>query len=85
MTFNFDSSRLFEVGNTPLNVAWGAEYREEGYQIKPGEPVSHEDGGALNPVTGEAYAPGFQVFRGQVVTVYSLRNAAPSEMTAQLP
>ncbi len=40
------------------------EYRNEGYQIKPGEPVSYEDGGALNPVTGAAYAPGFQVFRG---------------------
>jgi iron complex outermembrane receptor protein len=63
-TFNFDASKLYDVGNTPLNVAWGAEYREEGYQIKPGEPVSYEDGGALNPVTGGAYSPGFQVFRG---------------------
>lgn len=63
-TFNFDASRLFEAGNTPLNVAWGGEYREEGYEIEPGEPVSYEDGGAINPVTGDAYAPGFQVFRG---------------------
>jgi iron complex outermembrane receptor protein len=63
-TFNFDASRLFDVGQTPVNVAWGMEYRSEGYQIKPGEPVSYEDGGALNPVTGGAYSPGFQVFRG---------------------
>jgi len=63
-TFNFDSSKLFEGGAVPVNVAWGAEYREEGYQIKPGDPISYEDGGELNPVTGQAYSPGFQVFRG---------------------
>ena len=63
-TFNFDSSKLYDAGNVPVNVAWGAEYREEGYKIKPGEPVSYEDGGALNPVTGSPYSPGFQVFRG---------------------
>jgi iron complex outermembrane receptor protein len=63
-TFNFDSSKLFDTGSVPINVAWGAEYREDGYQIKPGEPVSYENGGAINPVTGGAYSPGFQVFRG---------------------
>ncbi len=63
-TYNFDASKLFEAGNVPLNVAWGTEYRKEGYQIKPGDPVSYENGGALNPVTGGAYSPGFQVFRG---------------------
>jgi iron complex outermembrane receptor protein len=63
-TFNFDSSRLFDSGNMPINVAWGAEYREESFQINAGEPVSYEDGGARNPVTGAKYAPGFQVFRG---------------------
>ena len=63
-TFNFDSSKLFDAGNIPVNVAWGAEYREESYKIKPGDPVSYENGGALNPVTGSPYSPGFQVFRG---------------------
>ncbi len=63
-TFNFDSSKLFDAGKVPVNVAWGAEYREEGYQIKPGESVSYEDGGAINPVTMTPYSPGFQVFRG---------------------
>jgi iron complex outermembrane receptor protein len=63
-TFNFDSSKLYDAGKVPVNVAWGAEYREEGYQIKPGEAVSYEDGGALNPVTMTPYSPGFQVFRG---------------------
>jgi iron complex outermembrane receptor protein len=62
--FNLDSSKLFDGGKIPVNVAWGAEYREEGYQIKPGEPVSYENGGEINPVTGGAYSPGFQVFRG---------------------
>jgi len=63
-TFNFDSSKLFDRGKIPFNVAWGAEYREEGYKIKEGDPVSYENGGALNPVTGTPYSPGFQVFRG---------------------
>ncbi len=63
-TFNFDASKLYDGGSIPVNVAWGAEYRDEGYQISPGEPVSYENGGERNPFTGQAYAPGFQVFRG---------------------
>ncbi len=63
-TINFDSSKLFDGGNIPVNVAWGGEYRQEGYKIKPGDPVSYENGGALNPVTMTPYSPGFQVFRG---------------------
>ncbi len=63
-TFNFDASKLYDGGQIPVNVAWGAEYRDEGYQIEPGEPVSYQDGGQRNPFTGQAYAPGFQVFRG---------------------
>jgi len=63
-TFNFDASKLYDQGSVPFNVAWGAEYRDEGYQIKAGEPVSYQDGGQKNPFTGQNYAPGFQVFRG---------------------
>jgi iron complex outermembrane receptor protein len=63
-TFNFDASKLYDAGAVPINVAWGAEYRDEGYKITPGEPVSYEDGGEVNPYNGAKYAPGFQVFRG---------------------
>ena len=63
-TVNFDSSKLFDAGTIPVNVAWGGEYRKESYNIKPGEPASYENGGALNPVTMTPYSPGFQVFRG---------------------
>ena len=63
-TFNFDASKLYDQGTVPVNVAWGAEYREETYKIKPGEAASYENGGALNPVTMTPYSPGFQVFRG---------------------
>ena len=63
-TVNFDASKLFDAGSIPFNVAWGAEYRDEGYQITPGEPASYENGEQVNPYTGQKYAPGFQVFRG---------------------
>ena len=63
-TVNFDASKLFDAGAIPFNVAWGAEYRDEGYQITPGEPASYENGEQVNPYTGQKYAPGFQVFRG---------------------
>ncbi|GAB4191203.1 MAG: TonB-dependent receptor [Wenzhouxiangellaceae bacterium] len=63
-TFNFDVSKPIYLESTALNLAFGAEYREEEYIIRPGEEVSFSDGGAINPLTGEAYAPGFQVFRG---------------------
>jgi iron complex outermembrane receptor protein len=37
-TTNFDMSREFDVGMaSPLNVAFGLEYREETYEIKPGD------------------------------------------------
>ncbi len=40
-TLNFDLSREFEVGMaTPLNVAFGAEQRKEGYEIGQGDAAS---------------------------------------------
>lgn len=63
-TFNLDLSKPFYIDRTVLNVAFGAEYREEAYQIREGEPASYIDGGAINPFTGQAYEPGIQVFRG---------------------
>ncbi len=61
---NLDFSRGFDVGLAgPLNVALGAEYRREGYQIEAGEPASYVDGGQPNQFGGRA-APGAQVFPG---------------------
>ena len=46
-TTTLDINRDFDVGMTgPLNVAYGAEYRRESYQIGAGIPESYEDGGA---------------------------------------
>lgn len=46
-TTNLDVNRNLEVGLPgPLNVAWGLEYRSDGYRIGPGIPVSYLDGGA---------------------------------------
>jgi iron complex outermembrane recepter protein len=69
MTFNqfvttFDTARPFDVGIAgPLNVAVGAEYRRENYQIKAGEPASYIDGGQPNQF-GQPGTPGAQVFPG---------------------
>jgi iron complex outermembrane recepter protein len=61
---NLDLSRKFEVGLAgPLNVAFGAELRREGYQLIAGEPDSYQDGGV--PASNGARAvPGAQVFPG---------------------
>ncbi|HEX9162100.1 MAG TPA: TonB-dependent receptor [Thermoanaerobaculia bacterium] len=64
-TANFDLSRGFNIGLAgPVNVAAGAEYRNDGYEILAGEPASYIDGGSLNQF-GTAHAtPGSQVFPG---------------------
>jgi iron complex outermembrane receptor protein len=62
---NVDVSRAMRVRGLsgPLNVAFGAEYRRENYQIHAGEPDSYRDGGVPN-VIGESAAIGAQVFPG---------------------
>ena len=62
---NVDVSRPVRVGHFagPLNVAIGAEYRRENYQIVAGEPDSYRDGGVPNRAGGPA-AIGAQVFPG---------------------
>jgi iron complex outermembrane recepter protein len=62
---NLDVSRVFRVGGLagPLNVAMGAEYRHESYQIQAGEPDSYGDGGVPNQF-GDRAAIGAQVFPG---------------------
>jgi len=61
---NLDLSRGFEVGLAgPLNVAFGLEFRREGYQITAGEPASYIDGGFPDQFGAKAPA-GAQVFPG---------------------
>ncbi len=62
---NLDVSRAFTIRGLagPLNVAIGAEYRRENYQIQAGEPGSYEDGGVPDRFGGRA-AIGAQVFPG---------------------
>jgi len=62
---NVDVSRAFPVGRLagPLNVAMGAEYRRENYQIRAGEPGSYADGGVPDR-NGDRAAIGAQVFPG---------------------
>jgi iron complex outermembrane receptor protein len=61
---NLDFSREVEVGLAgPLNVAFGTEFRREGYQLRAGEADSYRDGGV--PASNGARAvPGAQVFPG---------------------
>ncbi|HYO46181.1 MAG TPA: TonB-dependent receptor [Gemmatimonadota bacterium] len=65
-----DLARKFDVGflASPLNVALGAAYRWENYQIEPGEPASIIQGGHPNR-DGDAAPPGSQVFSGFQVPV----------------
>lgn len=61
---NLDLSREFDAGLAgPLNVAFGTEFRREGYQIKAGEPDSYRDGG-VKASNGATAVPGAQVFPG---------------------
>ncbi len=62
---NADISRTVRVKGFAgaLNVAFGAEYRREHYEIQAGEPDSYRDGGATNQFGGPG-AIGAQVFPG---------------------
>jgi iron complex outermembrane receptor protein len=64
MIANLDLSREFEVGLAgPLNVAFGTEFRREGYELQAGEPDSYRDGG-VRASNGAVAVPGAQVFPG---------------------
>ncbi|MBH0056583.1 TonB-dependent receptor [Pseudoalteromonas sp. SWXJZ94C] len=72
LTLNVDLSREVDVSflESSVNVAVGAEYRREGYQIDAGEEASYAQGtfgpgGAVtDPVDGPFGAAGSQVFPG---------------------
>jgi iron complex outermembrane receptor protein len=62
---NVDMSRPVPAKgfSSALNIAFGAEYRHESYEIRAGEPDSYRDGGAPNQFGGPS-AIGAQVFPG---------------------
>jgi iron complex outermembrane receptor protein len=61
---NLDLRREVQAGLAgPLNVAFGAEFRNENYEIFEGEPDSWRDAGAPNQFGARA-TPGAQVFPG---------------------
>ncbi|TXI43643.1 MAG: TonB-dependent receptor [Lysobacter sp.] len=62
---NLDVDKGYDVSwlSSPLTVAWGLEWRGEGFEQRPGEPNSYINGGVLLP--GGTPAPsGSQVFPG---------------------
>ncbi len=67
-TTNVDFTRNFNIGlRNPLQIATGAEFRFESYDITAGEPDSFRDGGVRiidGPNAGRQGALGSQVFPG---------------------
>jgi iron complex outermembrane receptor protein len=67
-TVNLDLSRALPLGlPEAVNVAFGAEYRRDGYGIEAGEEASYANGGVLildGPTAGQLAAVGAQVFPG---------------------
>lgn len=64
-TANLDLSRPFRIANLagPVNVAFGVEWRRDGFSQEAGEPNSYINGGALDR-NGAVAAAGAQVFPG---------------------
>lgn len=60
-TTNLDFSRYYDGWLNGVNVAFGAEYRDENYSITPGEPGSYID--ADGPGGGNAGSQGFPGFQ----------------------
>jgi iron complex outermembrane receptor protein len=63
-TAGVNAARSVEVGlPSPLNLAFGAAFRRENYEIEPGETASWINGGHPDPLGGIAVS-GSQVFPG---------------------
>ncbi|NIK52661.1 TonB-dependent receptor plug domain-containing protein [Xanthomonas arboricola] len=70
-TINLDVNKSFDWGLAyPVNVAFGAEHRQDRYQITAGSPESYFfDPNTINPDDGAPYPGGAQVFSGLEPTV----------------
>lgn len=88
-TLNLDIVKSFQFNSLEMNLAFGAEYREEKYEIEAGEEASYINGGVQNTTcTGcnvaaddpnaVFYDPGFQVFHG-----FSPNNAIEAKRNSQ--
>jgi iron complex outermembrane receptor protein len=62
LTARFDMSRPFEVGGfaNPVNLAWGLEYRQDGYQTRAGDPESYEAGPVIGAPIGTQAGSGLK-------------------------
>ena len=58
----FDMTREFDIGglSDPLNLAWGLEYRNEGYETEPGDPESYEAGPVIGAPIGTQAGSGLK-------------------------
>ncbi|MBO9872380.1 MULTISPECIES: TonB-dependent receptor plug domain-containing protein [Xanthomonas] len=68
---NADFSKSMDWGLAyPVNLAFGAEYRQDKYAVVAGSPTSiYFDPNAINPETGAPYPGGSQVFPGLAPSV----------------
>jgi iron complex outermembrane receptor protein len=70
VTFDVAGNVAWDLGEGPLHVATGIEWRNDGYEIEPGDEISYEYGRSNNrniPIldqTGSIAQPGTQGFPG---------------------
>ncbi len=62
LTARFDMSRPFDVGGfaNPVNLAWGVEYRDDGYKTRAGDPESYEAGPVIGAPIGTQAGSGLK-------------------------
>ena len=85
-----DLAKLYKLGGTDLNVAWGVEVRREGYRIIAGEPTSYNRGPVNNSPNGGSVltsgAQGFIGFQaGNALKTSRISNAVYLDLEAKLP
>jgi iron complex outermembrane receptor protein len=86
-----DASKLYKLGATDLNVAWGVEVRREGYVIKAGEPASYNRGPiSVSPADNKTVltsgAQGFSGFQpSNALKADRISNAVYLDLEAKLP